>query len=572
MTYGVFDPNYTGQGHQRFIRSINDELDQSFLSPVGQMFFLNGCAGVTIKDLELDGNSGKYILGGPTDDFSGIQLHSDGIRLGVNVLEASVNTQISIKNVNAHHFGRDGFTLTRGGEEMDLVVENCHFDYNGRTGFVWNNGGGLQVVNTTFNFNATGRIQSTMASGLNIEYDEGVPMPSDGHFIDCSFHHNRDAGVQTGIDDVESDVTFEQCSFKSLAATYTNITDPSSHSAFVEFTRALRFTDCEFVGPARVGFNSVQCASQVEGDLQQFLRCTFSEESLGYSYFDWRRTDFPMGVMAPAMVYGNGISGTRFAECRFSSNCRARFVDFNGLPAPQGCTPCVNDVVIKDCVFLNTGLWAGDSDASTTMFFLAGAQASTTWNANQIYYPSMVRPQQGPLTLTALNYDNGELFPGNLSTCSDNSTDPVFINDPDLILINDPEDAIIFMEQYFADNPCLDPYPAPQTPREVPFARLGPAVTELLEKYPCNKLGKSNGVPVAQEAITAVVRNGTLSVQLPGTTQVGPARIYDCTGKTVGHVTVVPGANEFPLHHFAVGSYILHWAGATAPVRFVVTP
>jgi type 1 fimbria pilin len=117
-----------------------------------------------------------------------IQLRSDGIRLGAGEVAGTENRHITIKNVNAHHFGRDGMTLVRGGVGMDLVIEDCHFDYNGRIGFAWSNGTGLRMSNSTFNYNATGRIRSTMASGVNIELEledgPGAPVPSDGHFID----------------------------------------------------------------------------------------------------------------------------------------------------------------------------------------------------------------------------------------------------------------------------------------------------------------------------------------------------------------------------------------------------
>jgi hypothetical protein len=99
-----------------------------FQANVGQMIVLTRCANILIQDLELDGNSGKYTLGGPSDQGAGIQLHSDGIRLGGPEAPSSANTNVTIRNVNAHHFGRDGLTLTQGSEAMNLLVEDCQFN------------------------------------------------------------------------------------------------------------------------------------------------------------------------------------------------------------------------------------------------------------------------------------------------------------------------------------------------------------------------------------------------------------------------------------------------------------
>jgi hypothetical protein len=561
MTYGVFNPNYTGQGHERFIRSENEPVPAlAAQSPFGQMIVLNGCTGVTIRNLELDGNSGKYILGGPNDEGAGIQMHSDGIRLGAPDENDSQNEQITIKNVNAHHFGRDGLSVTNGGMGMDLVIHDCQFDDNGRTGFAWSGGSGVRVENSTFDRNATGRIRSNTRAGLDIEHHNGALL-SDASFIDCTFHHNEFAGVTSGLNQSDGNITFEGCSFKSLAARYLpqQIFSPTSYSVHVEEARGLRFTACKFFGPAGVGFNAEACSSSLV-DAQQFFECTFSEEDEDYTYHDWRLSDVGT-IQAPFMVLGNTISGTRFEKCKFISNCRARFLNLNGAEAPEGCTPCIRDVVIKHCTFLNTGLWADSALITRQMFLLNGGEESISWFSSPINLPNMIRLENGQIGGAGLDYDHA-ITPF-VSNCTDGHG---------TTWLQGAANDTAIMQDFFEDHPCLPVYPEPQTPREVIGVQTTTPIWEVIDKYPCNKLGKSNRESVVQEAITAVVRNGSLSLQLPGTTQVGLARIYDSTGKTIGQVTVAPGANEWPLHHLAVGSYILHWVGAITPVRFVVTP
>jgi hypothetical protein len=567
MRYGLFDPNYTGPGDMRFVGTCAQLNAQSpnagamipFQANVGQMIVLTRCANILIQDLELDGNSGKYTLGGPSDQGAGIQLHSDGIRLGGPEAPSSANTNVTIRNVNAHHFGRDGLTLTQGSEAMNLLVEDCHFDHNGRTGFAWTSGTGLTVVNSTFDHNATARIRSRTASGLDIEYHNDAPVPADGTFTQCSFEFNLRAGVSSGPVHVAGGVTFEDCTFKSLAARYDvdGVFAPSSYS--IEAPAPwLQFLGCEFYGPALVGFNSVECEAQ-DGDAQQFIGCTFSEEDGVNTFYDWRFTDFTNQV-APSMVLGNNSSGTVFERCRFISNCRARFLDINGGNS-AGCTPCVNDVVIKDCRFRNTGLWAGENENSVTMFSLTEA----SWFNSTINLHYRVRLQEGGVLpgLNSLAYFKGGPAAFSLSTCQDLLAGLI-----DRIGADTPESG----EAFFAAHPCLPVLPEPPIPLEVIGCQDSVPIRELVDEYACVKRVKSAPPLVKEGAMTTLVHHGSLNVQVPGTSPIRQALIVDATGKVAGRVSLSPGANEVPVDHLAVGTYHLHWEGASSPIRFVIMP
>jgi hypothetical protein len=378
------------------------------------------------------------------------------------------------------------------------------------------------------------------------------------------------AGVNAGDGDVDGNVTFQGCSFKSLAAAYRDVTNPNvdinnptSNSVFVEFARGLKFTECSFYGPAKVGFNSVLCETQNVDVIQEFVACKFREEDGLYTYYDWRFTDFTNQV-APAMVRSNRIAGTVFDQCEFISNCRARFLDIRGANTPTECTQCVNDVIINDCVFQNTGLWAGPQASPLSMFSLLNPAGSTSWYNSPILLPRRIRQQDPPGILddATWRYDIN-LDSYSLSSCRD-----LLAFQRTYTIDVTPVAALA----YFAQHPCLPVFPTPNTPREVIGCQAIFPLRQDVEEYPCTKRVKSNWAALAQGTIPAVVSNGTLSVQLPAATQVGQARIYDTMGKLAGQASVRPGANEISVHHLAGGSYILQWEGATAPVRFVVTP
>jgi hypothetical protein len=93
-----------------------------------------------------------------------------------------------------------------------------------------------------------------------------------------------------------------------------------------------------------------------------------------------------------------------------------------------------------------------------------------------------------------------------------------------------------------------------------------------VDEYACVKRVKSAPPLVKEGAMTTLVHHGSLNVQVPGTSPIRQALIVDATGKVAGRVSLSPGANEVPVDHLAVGTYHLHWEGASSPIRFVIMP
>jgi hypothetical protein len=173
---------------------------------VGVMFTFRNCDSIAVRNLELDGNLDRAILGGKPY-WDGYQTLYDGIFL-------EHTRRSTIDKVNAHHFGKDGLHLFTGitGEAylqrypdapMDVdstilfnnTVQYSQFNWNGRQGISWVACAGLTVRECELNYTGAGRLASAPSAGLDIEGGGGPLRIRYGVFNDCEFLHNRGAGV-----------------------------------------------------------------------------------------------------------------------------------------------------------------------------------------------------------------------------------------------------------------------------------------------------------------------------------------------------------------------------------------
>ena len=181
LRYGSFDPK-TGEVYNPPKMPF---IDHSYIASAVPMFKITGSRHVTIRDLELDGNSPCLILGGAWGD-TGRQLGGDGVVL-------YGNTDVQVSKVNSHHHPRDGIMIGWTGlKESDPAtphtLTNCAFEYNGRQGLSWVGGRNLKAYRCKFNH--TGRalvggavLHSAPTAGMDIEAEESVCR--DGYLEDC---------------------------------------------------------------------------------------------------------------------------------------------------------------------------------------------------------------------------------------------------------------------------------------------------------------------------------------------------------------------------------------------------
>jgi len=312
LHYGAFDPQ-TGQPYDKM-----PDYDHKYAVPVGAMLDISHSRHVTVRDLDLDGSSGTYVLGGGWGD-TGRQLAGEGLLL-------YGNADVQVSHVHSHHHGLDGMMIGWTGlKESDPptphTLTDCAFDFNGRQGLSWVGGRSLQAIRCKFDHTGrvkvgTERLASAPGAGVDIEAEESVCR--DGYFQDCEFVDNVGCGLVADSGD-GGYAHFLRCTFWGT-------TNWSAWSA----RPGLKYRDCNFYGSAVHTFGSPDPALATT-----FIGCRFEDKP-------W--TD--------GRVYGTylldsdrGGNNVRFDRCAFvvhsparhplwfnASHGKALFTDNTGLP------------------------------------------------------------------------------------------------------------------------------------------------------------------------------------------------------------------------------------------------
>ena len=284
LHFGAFDPK-TGQPYGKM-----PNYDRQYAVGVGAMLDISHSRHVTVRDLDLDGDSGGYVLGGGWGD-TGRQLAGDGLLL-------YGDADVRVERVHSHHQGRDGVMIGWTGLKASdpptpYTLTDCAFDFNGRQGLSWVGGRGLQAIRCKFNHTGRSRAGTTLlesppGAGVDIEAEESVCR--DGYFQDCEFVDNAGCGLVADSGD-GGYARFLRCTFWGT-------TNWSAWSA----KPGLKYRDCLFYGSAVHTFGSPDPALATT-----FIGCRFEDKP-------W--TD--------GRVYGNylldsdrGGENVRFDHCAF---------------------------------------------------------------------------------------------------------------------------------------------------------------------------------------------------------------------------------------------------------------
>ncbi|MFZ7153839.1 MAG: hypothetical protein ACO1HP_08680, partial [Bacteroidota bacterium] len=329
MRYGVFDPvtldRHLGPFPCTYI--VGSDTISCYQCGVnlydkcafpGNMLAFQNCTNISLKNIELDGNLDNAIIGGNYCD--GIQLDYDGVFL-------DNCTNVLVENVASHHFGRDGIQILARPcptllphplfRNMNIRLSSSSFNFNGRNGLSWTGGSDVSAVNCTFNFNAMGRIASKPGVGVDIEYETAGGIRG-GHFEDCQFLHNRNAGFicdafSGGNHYLNFNHEFVNCIFKSSY---------DSYSVWPN-TRSLKFNRCTFFGQLVSGYNSpIASPSTGTNDFLQFEGSRFYEEDGLYNYSRGSTDQCLTGCTGDLsfLIDFYNVSRGTFNNCVFSTN------------------------------------------------------------------------------------------------------------------------------------------------------------------------------------------------------------------------------------------------------------
>jgi len=338
------------------------------------MFSFNLCDSITVRDLELNGNIDAAILGGRIF-FDGMQTAYDGVNL-------SESGECEIKNVHAHHFGRDGLLLygrTWSGYPLYMVahpylnleedladasfvdtnrtvlfnnrVLNSSFNWNGRQGISWTALSGLSVSNCNMNYNGAGRFASSPGAGLEIEGIGGPLRVRYGIFDGSRFLHNAGFGIisDNGQCIGQQDFRFNDCVVKA----------GEDADALLPNTKGMKFTDCQIYGRVVHLFEQAENLPNDTSTHLLFRRTEFREEDDQWSYLfvdttTWSTTCVNGPTKLDLVAPNNQAACVTFDSCGFYTNCRGmvrllgrQILDTN-YPYCDLCVHC-NDSLASTC-------------------------------------------------------------------------------------------------------------------------------------------------------------------------------------------------------------------------------
>jgi hypothetical protein len=224
-------------------------------SPYRSMIRVENCSGlVDIRDLELDGNVGRLLIGGQYGDV-GWQIGTTGIQL--------VNNQgpERLSRIHSHHHALDGLIID-GPDRRNATsaIDDFVSEYNGRQGCSIVGGRGYTFTRCKFNHTGKVPISSPPGAGVDIEAEAGKRV-SNLSFVDCEFSNNSGAGLTADSGPSEG-ASFERCTFIGTTswAAWPNKPD-------------IRFIGCTFVGPIVHAYGSVDPRRAC-----QFHDCTFRDD------------------------------------------------------------------------------------------------------------------------------------------------------------------------------------------------------------------------------------------------------------------------------------------------------
>lgn len=280
LRFGAFIPA-TGMPYDH---GTNNFTDYSYAAFIGMCIYFEKCSNISVSNLVLDGNNKGMVMGGFWGDV-GRQLAHSGVYI-------KNSNNVTVDNINAHHFGLDGICVANAASAKadGIIISNSTFEYNARQGLSWIGGNSLVTRNCRFNNTGKAFFSSPPAAGVDIEAEVG-PVRN-GNFIGCEFINNTGVGLLADAGD-EADCVFRNCLFWGTTNWSLWITKPG-------FT----FNGCNIYGSPVHGYSASD-----EKDATKFISCNFEDKPY--------KGKEPFGNL---LIESNNAKRMSFSNCRFTAN------------------------------------------------------------------------------------------------------------------------------------------------------------------------------------------------------------------------------------------------------------
>jgi hypothetical protein len=251
LRYGTFDQASGEPVHRPMPNYQISELASPYRAMIGVQ---DSRAPVTIRDVELDGNLERLVIGGKYGD-AGWQIPASGVILVDN------HAPELIENVYSHHHGQDGAIII-GDDTRSVRSRFSHYigRYNGRQGLSITGGRGYDFADCEFSHTGRSALKSAPGAGVDIEA-EGPKIVRDLSFTGCKFVDNAGVGLLAEAGK-GADARFSDCLFVGTTAWSAWPRKPG-----------FAFTDCTFVGSVVNAFTSKDPSLACK-----FIHCRFTDD------------------------------------------------------------------------------------------------------------------------------------------------------------------------------------------------------------------------------------------------------------------------------------------------------
>lgn len=283
LRFGTFDPA-TGQPTQNPMPYTGTG---QLAAPYVGMIVIENCTGqVSIKNIELDGNISKLMIGGQYGD-TGWQIPAYGLRL-INNSGGEL-----IVGLHAHHQPVDGVLIDAPQTRTTVTaLEEVNSEYNVRQGCSVIGGSNFSFKNCLFNHTGKAGMVSSPGAGFDIEA-ESSPIRNLS-FTNCEFSNNTGSGM--GADSGDSaNATFDNCRFIGT----------TNWSAWPR-KPGFQFNNCQFLGSICNTYGDTDPTKAA-----QFYNCVFRDDPALSPTGEVYNADFPIADLSN---YANVL----FDTCTFT--------------------------------------------------------------------------------------------------------------------------------------------------------------------------------------------------------------------------------------------------------------
>lgn len=252
---------------------------QNSIALAGDGIYIENSKHITIKGIELDGNSIAHKVGG--------NISADGWQWGQSGILLENVKHVTLEHMNVHHFAVDGLQLRNSTpshidslRSHNITLLQSSFDYNGRQGFSWTGGAGVTATECSFshtgmahNKSLKKELSTAPGAGLDIE-PESDPnvnvyrLVKDGTFKKCRFEDNKGVGMVADLYNeaegrVAQDIYFDDCTFWGVHSWGVWVSHPG-------FT----FNSCRIYGAAVHSYDG-----RKQGKETRFIGCLFEDRA-----------------------------------------------------------------------------------------------------------------------------------------------------------------------------------------------------------------------------------------------------------------------------------------------------